>query len=406
VSPPGASRPPRDCDLLVVGGGPAGATLAALAAAQGRSVVVVERARFPRDKVCGEFLSAEGCRVLERLGALPSLLASGAVPIDACRVTHPRGPALDLPLPALRRNGRAGLGVSRALLDATLLGLAAERGAAVLQPWEATRPLVEGDRVRGLGLREVGGAGATCELRGRLVVGADGRRSMLGRWLTPGRGDPRRSRPGSWFGLARHFDPGGGPLDPRIELHLFEGGYAGLGPVENGRLRLGLVTTLAALRSCDASPDRLLARRLAGNPFLEQRLHGAIPAGRWRSIGPLRYGARRPTAAGVLFVGDAAGTVDPFCGEGMANALCGAELALPFALEALERDGEAGSRELALRYARAWRRAFGPVAWRVRLLGRLLERHGAARPVLWLLAGAARGLAPRLVASTRTDWSA
>ena len=65
-------------DLLVVGGGPAGATLAALAADAGLCTLVVERARFPRDKVCGEFLSAEGCRVLERLGVLEGLLAAGA----------------------------------------------------------------------------------------------------------------------------------------------------------------------------------------------------------------------------------------------------------------------------------------------------------------------------------------
>ena len=121
------------CDVLVVGGGPAGATLAALADSRGADVMVIERARFPRDKVCGEFLSAEGCGVVERLGLLDELLGRGCVRIGACRITGRRGGQLDADLPDLGRFGREGLGVSRALLDPLLLDLARDRGARVRQ---------------------------------------------------------------------------------------------------------------------------------------------------------------------------------------------------------------------------------------------------------------------------------
>ena len=78
-------------ELLVTGGGPAGAAIAALAAARGVRTLLIEKDRFPRDKVCGEFLSAEGCAVLARLGLLPALTAAGAMPMDACLLADAKG---------------------------------------------------------------------------------------------------------------------------------------------------------------------------------------------------------------------------------------------------------------------------------------------------------------------------
>ena len=392
----------RTVDLLILGGGPAGATLAALAADAGASTLLVERTRFPRDKVCGEFLSAEGCRVLERLGVLGGLLRAGAVWIDSCRITHPRGPMLDVSLPTLSRNGREALGVSRARLDASLLALAGRRGATVRQRWEAVHPVLEGGRVRGFLVRQVAGE-ARENIRAKLVVAADGRRSVLVRQLHPHLGDPRRTGPRSWFGLQVHLRSDGAPRGRCIDLHLFDGGYAGLCAIEGGRLNLGLIVTVAALRSCGGSPDRLLAERLLANPQLRSSLGGVERCSAWKSVGPLRFGARRASACGAMFLGDAAGTVDPFCGEGLANALCGAELALPFALRAIERG--ALSDELAEDYGRAWTRTFGRVTRRARRLGQLLQRPRLAGPVLALLSGIARPIVPRVVAATRTDWS-
>ena len=390
-------------DLLVVGGGPAGATLGALAADAGLRTVVVERARYPRDKVCGEFLSAEGCRVLERLDVLDDLLAAGASWLGSCRMTHPRGPVLDLALPAMGSNGREALGVSRRLLDSVLVARAAAAGATVLQPWEATAPVIDERRVRGFHVREIGN-GRTREIRAKLVVAADGRRSRLARAFESDLEERSAPPSRSWFGLSAHFDPRGRHPERRIELHLFDGGYAGVGPVEDGTLNLGLIVSVATLRACDGSPDRLLAERLMTNPSLRETLGAARRCRAWKGIGPLRFGPRRATAGGALFVGDAAGTLDPFCGEGMANALCGAELALPFVRGSTSHGSL--SDDMARNYEAAWREAFLPVTRRVRLLGRLLQRQRLARPVLQLLAGAGNGIAPRLMAATRTDWSA
>ena len=391
-------------DLLVVGGGPAGAALAALASRTGARVLLVERARFPRDKVCGEFVSAEGCEVLQRLGVLGELISVGAPRIDSCRISGRRGNRVDAPLPHPPGRGAPGMGISREVMDAVLLEYAGRCGVEVLQRHEAVAPVIEGSRVRGVRVRRVGHATPGEQLRASLVVAADGRRSMFVRALHPGLGDPRRSGPGSWFGLKAHLDAAPSRLDGRVELHLFDGGYAGLAAVEGRRINLCLLTTVRSLRACGGSADRLFVERISSRRAVRESLGDARPCSRWKSVGPLRFAVRKPASRGVLFVGDAAGTIDPFSGEGMSNALRGAEIALPFVLQAIARGGL--TEESGRAYALRWRRAFGPVTRRARRLGRLFERPRLAGPLLSLLGGTARGMLPRLVAATRSGWEA
>ncbi len=389
----------RAIDLLVVGAGPAGSALATLATRAGARTVVLERGRFPREKVCGEFVSAEGLAVLERLGLLPELLRAGATRIDACRISDRQGRKLDLALPASAGAGRPGCGISRRLLDLSLAELAQRSGAELRQRWEAREPIVRDGRVRGFRARAVGSPAAETFLA-ELVVAADGRRSVLGRRFHPRLGDPRTSGRRSWFGLKTHLAVDTARLGRRVELHLFDGGYAGLAPVESSRVNLCMLTTVAALRASGGSPERLLRERLVDNPALRESIRGGRVCTPWSSCGPLRFGLRRPAAAGAIFIGDAAGTVDPFSGEGISNALLGAEVALPFALEAVSR-GEL-SPDLARAYRRAWIRTFAPVTRRVRRLGLLFGRPRLASAVLALLRLGGESLAPRLVGATRT----
>lgn len=374
-------------DLLVLGGGPAGAATAALAAGEGARVLLVEREVFPRDKVCGEFLSAEALPVLGALGLEDALRDAGAAILDRCRVSEPGGRTLEAPLP------QAGLGVSRAMLDQSLLELARRRGATIWEAAEATAPLWEGDRVVGATI----GPEHPREVRASVVVAADGRRSMLARRLHASLGDPARSTGSTWFGFKTHRR--GGALGACVDLHVFEGGYAGLAAVEGDRVNVCLLATVAALRRSGGRPERLL-EHVRRNPAAEEALHGTTGHGRWHSIGPLRFGVRRPAAAGALFVGDAAGTIDPFAGEGMTHALLGARLAAPLALEA----AAAGSlsEEMAARYTLAWTEAFAPATTRARRLARLLERPLAAKAAVAVLRALGKPAFARLVAHTRT----
>jgi flavin-dependent dehydrogenase len=390
----------KPLDLLVLGGGPAGAAIAALAAERGARVLVVDRDRFPRDKVCGEFLSVEGQGVLERLGVMRTLLAAGAVGIARSTITSRAGRAVDAPLPDLPGIGREALGVSRRLLDATLVDRARALGAVVRERCEAVVPLLEDGRVAGARLRGVGRRDEGEDVVAALVIGADGRRSALARALHPSLGDPPRCGPRSWFGLEVHLEGGFSVPRDRVELHLFDGGYAGIGPVEGGRVDLCFIVRVAALRACGGSPERVVRERILANPAARRSLAGTTPCSSWKSVGPLRFGPRRPTAAGALFVGDAAGTIDPFCGEGISNALKGAEVALPFALYAAARGGL--GKDAARGYERAWRAAFVPVTRRARAIGFLFGHAVVGDLVLALLRGPARPLIPALVATTRT----
>ena len=388
-------------ELLVIGGGPAGAALAALAADRGVRTLLLEKDRFPRDKVCGEFVSAEGCAVLERLGVFDTIVAAGAMPMDACLLADAQGRSVACALPDLPGAGKTALGVTRAVLDETLLRHAASRGVAVRERATATAPLFESGRVAGVVVRAAGAAGTDESVRATLVVAADGRRSMLQRALLPGLGDPRRTTARSWFGFKAHFPDRTGGLARRIELFVFPGGYAGLGPVEGGRLDLALIARVDALNACGGSPHRLFEERMLANPMLASRLCGEPPCSSWKTIGPLRFNVRRAASHGAFFLGDAAGTIDPFSGEGMSNALRGAELALPFVLDALSQGGltEAGERA----WSRSWRRAFAPVTRRARLFGRIFEHPQTAALAMSLLRlpHGARML-PSLVAATRT----
>jgi menaquinone-9 beta-reductase len=390
-------------DVLVLGGGPAGGGLAAMAAARGLRVVVLERERFPRNKVCGEFLSPEGCAVLDRLGLLARIRRAGAVPMTACLLADAAGRSATADLPGVPGSGRGALGISRAVMDEVVLRHASACGADVREGVSAVAPIVEGGRVRGVAARPSAARGGSESYRAALVVAADGRRSMLQRALHPRAGDPVRTTSRSWFGLKAHFPDRTGGLGGRIELFVFEGGYAGLGPIEGGRLNLALIATVGALRACGGSPDRLLRERMLANPLLAERLAGLAPNSGWKTVGPLRFGARRAASSGALFVGDAAGTIDPFSGEGMSHALAGAEMAVPFALEAVASGGLSDS--AAREWERVWRAAFVPVTRRVRLVGRVFEHVAPASWAMSLLSSGmgARAL-PHLVASTRTNW--
>lgn len=351
--------------VLVAGGGLAGAAAATMLAQAGVDVTLVERAAGPVNKICGEFLSAEAVAYLAALGLDATTL--GGERIDHVRLVRGAA-AVTTALPF------TGIGISRLVLDEALLRHAEACGAKILRGHAVQSVEIDEDRI-GLAVDGVG------MLRGRALLLATGKHEL--------RGLPRQAAPvNGLIGLKMYFRLQASALAElagHVELALFNGGYAGLQLVENGRVNLCMLVQKQHFQRVGGW-EALLRWLCKTCLFLAARLDGAIPLlGAPISIARIPYGFVHQTEGprNVFRLGDQAGVIASFTGDGMAIALHSARLAA----SALIRDQQAGSyhRQLAHDIAGQIRRA--------ELLYRLTERPVAQRV---LFAGARlwpRGLA-------------
>ncbi len=371
---PDESRIAESYDAVLIGGGPAGSALAALLARAGRRVALCERDRFPRDKLCGEFLSGESRRVLGKLGCLAELDALQPAAIHACRFTSPSGAVCSASLPS------PALGISRRALDAVLLRHAARSGVAVLQGAQVCR--VEASAANGssplechVHWRPQSGANAVDRLTASLVVAAHGRRAQLDRELD--RAFMRRAHP--YVGLKRHHRPRTGTaggrlaaeLDGFVEVHAFHGGYCGMSFVESGVVNVCMLVTEAFLAGLPSSRWEDVRDGLCrANPRLAERLAALEPNEETvHAVAGIPFSFKERSSGPVFFVGDAAGMIAPFCGDGQAMALRSALLLGDLILQSPSRLCGEDCRILAQRWEQRWRREFG---FRMRL-GRWLQ---------------------------------
>jgi flavin-dependent dehydrogenase len=308
-------------DVAIVGGGPAGAALAIALARLGRDVLVLERSPAWRWRACGVFTSPVTFQSLARLGLASSDLASVAQSVPAMRVETPSGTRFRLtygadaaaPVPA------TAVGLDRSALDPLLLDLARAAGADVR----------EGATVRGVDERRltVASDGGDREIEARVVVGADGIRSVVARST----GVVRDAWLGDRVGLTFHVaDPRRDePRDARMIL--FRGGYVGLAPVPGGRVNVGIVlggSWAARLRAGGA--QRTVEKVLSAiPPAVDDPVDWptARPCDPIEGAAPIGHRVARRHGPGWLLVGDAAGFLDPFTGEGLHRALVSARLA-------------------------------------------------------------------------------
>ncbi|MGH9392964.1 MAG: NAD(P)/FAD-dependent oxidoreductase [Terriglobales bacterium] len=279
-------------DLAVVGGGPAGSVAAAVAARRGLRVIAFERGSFPRDKVCGEFVSSEALPLLQTLA--PRLCAA-APGIARAAFVAPSGRrrGFDLLQPAL--------GISRLALDAALWEAAAGAERRTRATVAAFEP--EGSHWR---LRLAGGE----TLAAAAVIVASGR---------SGRASP-------WLGVKARFH--GLEAGAAVEMHLFRGGYCGLAPVENGWTNVCALIHRRRAGALGASRDfAAWISAASASPALAQRLRPGRQATPTVVTAQLELGSRAGCRDGVLAAGDASGFIDPFTGDGLARALLSGELA-------------------------------------------------------------------------------
>jgi len=342
-------------DVLIVGGGPAGAATAWFLARSGAQVTILDRARFPRDKPCAEYLSPQASRILEAMGALALVENAGAAKLGGMLVRAPNGEhirgdfAAEHGFSGFRDRG---LAIRRRVLDALLLERARAAGVEVLEHTRVT-DLVRDVTGRTIGVRTLSPDGAASDVRARLTIGADGLRSVIARSLGVARRLPWPRR----IAFVTHYRGVRG-IGERGEMHVEREGYLGIANVGGGETNVALVVPAARARQLGSDPAAYLDRWLRERPQLADRFDGAERVSRVAATGPFASAVRRAWAPGAALVGDAADFFDPFTGEGIYAALRGGEMLAPFALEALHAPTPQAADAALMAYDRTRRAEF------------------------------------------------
>jgi menaquinone-9 beta-reductase len=361
----------RRADVAIVGAGPAGAALALLLAEHGLDVVVLDRAALPRPKICGEYLSPEAARVLDRLGVLKALDAAGAAALAGMRITAPDGTTVTgryRTVGEYRPYRQHAMGVARETLDGALLERLRGMPVELREQTRVGDLIVDAGRV--VGVRAEDRARATLEVRAPIVVGADGRHSLVAERL-----GCRHAHRLQRLALVTYV---AGVPDCRElgEIFVDPPDYAILNPLAPDRVNLSIVVPLDHAAPWSRRLEDFMAARVRQLPHLARRLEGAQRVAPVRALGPLAHRVTPPRAGGVLLVGDAAGFYDPFTGEGVFTALRCAELAAETIVHAL-RAGDVSAAALAV-YERARRAVFDGKARVTRVLQAVIGRRRLA----------------------------
>lgn len=366
--------------VIVVGAGPAGSVLAGLLAQRGVETLLLDKATFPREKICGDYLSPGTVRLLAQLDLLDLVRSAGARRLLGMTVTSPDGTTFTAEFPATAESNGVSpfaLSIPRTILDTLLLKWAQDFGVKCVEGFRVTDLIWKEGRV--CGVAGIGPSGQQT-YRGRIVVGADGRDSVVARRLDLHQPHPTLRR----MALVAYYE-GVCELTDHGMISVGDRSYCILNPIGERLINASIVVDQGVVQGWKGQLDELFDGTLQAFSFALSALRDAGRRGPVRCLGPLAFRANRSAKAGTLLIGDAAGFYDPFTGEGVGHALYSAKLAAREIASALA-EGNGGLTEAHLeRFDTEQRKALTSRKRLGATLQAVIRRPGAANTVARLL---------------------
>lgn len=357
----------KEYDVIVVGAGPGGSSTAAYLGRAGMKTLLLDKAKFPRDKTCGDALSGKSMTVVRELGLEKEIEKRPHARIGGVLFSSPSGHVASIPFPKTDPNRKGGRGYCMRRMHTDYMFFSAAKktkNVDTLEKFQATEVVIENGYAVGVKAIDLNSKDRKqVEFRANVVVGADGvnsivARSVLGEKATL---DPKHS-----CDAVRAYYDGISGMTGDIEIHFFESiqpGYFWIFPLEDGKANVGLGLVSSDLQKRIKGGQKnligMLNDAIANEPIIKDRFKNAKPEGQitgWR----LPFGSKRRQAAGNgwVLVGDAASLVDPFSGEGVGNATTAGRLASQQIAEAI-KEGDVSQKRLC-EYEKALWKKLGP----------------------------------------------
>ena len=322
-------------DVAIAGGGPAGTSAAIYLAEQGMSVLLAEQKKFPRAKLCGEFISPECINHFERLGVAESIFAAKGATLIETSFYSRSGNKVTVPSNWFGTE-RAAIGLSRAEMDRLLLERAKRVGVTVLQEAHVVEPILKAHRVSGMRLKQ---NEQFEEYRATITIDASGRTRALARKLNTKK-ERQRAR---LVAFKAHLQ--NARVAPGVcEIYSYRGGYGGLSNIEGDLSNLCFIAAARDVRRYGPDPEEVLKATVLRNSRAAVALAEAEFEKPWLSVALESFGRLQLVPAeGLLLIGDAAAFIDPFTGSGMLMALESGAVAAQAIIDSRDQISDEGS---------------------------------------------------------------
>ena len=326
----------EEFDVIVIGGGPSGSSSATFLSKAGKKVLLLDRAKFPRDKTCGDGISGRSVSVLQELGVIDDFKKSEHLDMYGVTFSSPNGTVV--PISSAKKNNKSelppGFVCRREVFDNVLFQYAKKHCAKTLEGFIATDIVMEGEKVVGVkGKFE----GKDLEFRAKMVIGADGAAGITSRKLNSYNDDETHQ-----CAAIRCYYEGVEGMTDQIELHFVKGatpGYFWIFPLPNKKANVGIGMIVKDMKKKKINLQKVMYDIIDNHPVFKERFNKAKRISEVKSwLLPLGSRRMKLYGNGYVLVGDAASLIDPFSGEGIGNALTSGKYASQIILKAFKQN--------------------------------------------------------------------